>query len=76
MYRFTESGPFDREGMAELRERLAAMSSRELAEFYSACHYMCRPDEHAPRAAFVQQLVAAWKEIRRRERARARLKSG
>ena len=48
------------------------MTQPELVKFYEAALEMCRLDQGAPpRAAFIQQLVAAWKAMQRRHKAKA-----
>ena len=70
MYRFTQDGPFTRQGLEEVRQRLARMNKSELLRFYQSCLSMCRVDQvgRPPAASFVQQLVQAWKELVRRTR--------
>lgn len=59
------------EELAELRDRLSGMSQRQLVEYYEAGLKMCRLDRgQAPRANFVQGVVTAWRELRRREKVR------
>jgi hypothetical protein len=70
MYRFTQNGPFTRQGLEEVRQRLARMNKPELLRFYEASLTMCRVDQagRPPNGSFVQQLVQAWKELVRRTR--------
>jgi hypothetical protein len=52
-----------------LRARLLRMGEAELLRFYESAHYMSRIDRgETPRAAFVQQLVQAWREMDWRRR--------
>jgi len=61
--------PLTAEELKALRVRLANMSEREVAMYYEDALYMCRLDQGVPpRAAFIQQLVAAWKELQRRRK--------
>jgi hypothetical protein len=61
--------PLTAEEVRELRDRLSKMTQPELVKFYNAALEMCRIDRgEPPRAAFVQQLVAAWKEMQRRRK--------
>ena len=53
----------------QLRARLQRMGDHELQRFYESAHFMSRIDRgETPRAAFVQQLVQAWREMDRRRR--------
>ena len=56
--------------LAELRERLQKMSDFQLQSWYNDCLHMCQLDSRGqpPKAAYVQQLVQAWKEIDRRRK--------
>jgi hypothetical protein len=55
-----------------LRTRLATMTEADLVNFYEAGLHMCRLTNGVfPRAAFIQQLVQAWRELRRRQKAKA-----
>jgi hypothetical protein len=59
--------PLTAEDLRALRVRLSKMTDAELAKAYNAALHMCQLDRGVPpRAAFVQQLVAAWKEMQRR----------
>ncbi len=59
--------PLTAEELRALRDRLSKMMQLELVKFYNAALEMCQLDRGVPpRAAFVQQLVASWKEIQRR----------
>lgn len=50
-----------------LRTRLSTMTEADLVKFYDAGLHMCRLTNGVPpRAAFVQQLVQAWRELGRR----------
>jgi hypothetical protein len=61
--------PMDESQLEELRQRLARMGTAELQHFYQSAHHMSRMDRReAPRAAFVQQLVQAWRELDRRRK--------
>jgi hypothetical protein len=63
----TGEGPLTVEQIAELRSRLRRMSLAELQKFYEAALEMCRISRGAaPRPTYVQQLVQAWRELRRR----------
>jgi len=42
------------------------MSMSDLIKFYQDAYWMCRYDHKPPRAAFVQQLVQAWKVLKKR----------
>ena len=59
--------PLTAQELKELKARLSKMTQAELVKFYDAALEMCRLDSGTPpRAAFVQQLVATWKEMQRR----------
>ena len=61
--------PLTAEEMKALRVRLSRMSDVELAKSYNAGLQMCQLDRgRPPRAAFIQQLVASWKELQRRRK--------
>jgi hypothetical protein len=61
--------PMSQEQIEQLRARLQRMGNRELQYFYESAPYMSRIDRgEVPRAAFVQQLVQAWREMDRRRR--------
>jgi hypothetical protein len=51
------------------------MTEAELVKAYNAALEMCRLDRGVPpRAAFIQQLVASWKELQRHQKADERSK--
>jgi len=57
------------EELAALRDRLSKMTQANLVQFYEAGLQTCRLNHgEPPRAPFIQQLVASWKELRRRRR--------
>jgi len=59
--------PLAAEALRALRDSLAKMTEPELVKFYNAALEVCRLDRgEPPPAAFIQQLVAAWKELQRR----------
>ena len=61
--------PLTAEEMRALRDRLTKMTQGELVTAYHAALHMCRLDHGAPpRAAFIQQLVASWKDMQRRRK--------
>jgi hypothetical protein len=68
MHDFAKSGPFTEADLHKVRERLAKMSPNELRKFYISAWHVSRLDDQGrpPQAAFIQQLVQAWKEMRRR----------
>ena len=52
-----------------LKARLSKMLQRDLVKFYEASIHVCQLTRgEPPRAAFIQQLVAAWKEMQRRRK--------
>ena len=70
MYTFAQSGTWNNEeDLDSLQQHLERIGDSELAQFYDATWQVCRVDRmKAPRGAFIQQLVAAWRELVRRER--------
>jgi hypothetical protein len=65
--------PLMAEEMRTLRTRLSKMTHAELMKFYDTALEMCRFNQNVPpRAAFIQQLVASWKEMQRRRTAGVR----
>jgi hypothetical protein len=67
MHRFTRDGPLSKEDLIQIRQRLARMAMGELRQWYQSAYDLCRLEEgRTPKAAFIQQLVQAWKELRRR----------
>jgi hypothetical protein len=60
--------PLSGEELSALKIKVSKMSRRTLVEFYDDALNKCRLDRGVPpRARFIQQLVAAWKEIQRRK---------
>ena len=59
--------PLTPEQLASLRERFARMSLTGLADAYYAAWLRCKmePGGKPPRAAFMQERVQAWKELRK-----------
>jgi hypothetical protein len=58
--------------LQSLRERVAKMTQADLVKFYEAGLQTCQLAHGIPpRAAFIQQLVQAWRELARRRRAKA-----
>ena len=63
--------PLTAEELKDLKARLSKMTERDLVKFYDAGLHMCQLNRGTPpRAAFIQQLVAAWKELQRRQKAK------
>ena len=50
----------------ELRTRLEAMKVHEVEIYYKASHNACQYSVHLPSPRLVQELVAAWKVLRKR----------
>jgi hypothetical protein len=64
--------PLTAEELKAARIRLSKMTQAELVHAYNAALHLCQLDEGVPpRAAFIQQLVASWKEMQRRQKAKA-----
>ena len=59
--------PLSPEQLAALRLRFARMSLTGLADAYYAAWLRCKmePGGKPPRAALIQELVQAWKELRK-----------
>jgi hypothetical protein len=52
--------------LAALQKKLSKMSTTALNDFYFAAYYQCRPQEQGfPAARSIQELMAAWKALRR-----------
>ena len=63
--------PLSAEELKATRIRLSKMTETELMTAYDAALELCRLDNDLPpRAAFIQQLVASWKEMQRRSKQR------
>ena len=61
--------PLTAEELAALKVRLTKMLQRDLVKFYEAGLQTCQlAHGDPPRAQFIQQLVAAWKEMQRRRK--------
>jgi hypothetical protein len=52
--------------LAELRTRLAAMPLRELETYYKASLNACQYVMRLPSARLIQEMVTAWKALRKR----------
>ncbi len=62
--------PLTAEELKALKVRLSKMTQTDLVKFYESTLFVCRLDRgRPPRAGFVQQLVSAWKELQRRQKA-------
>lgn len=56
--------------VSELRRRLAAMKEHEIKSFYRSAHFRCELHEiRLPSARSIQELVQAWKVLRKWGRA-------
>jgi hypothetical protein len=52
--------------LAELQRRLSMMSVTAVQDFYRSAHFVCRIGPgHFPGARAIQELVQAWKQIRK-----------
>jgi hypothetical protein len=61
--------PLTAEELKAARIRLSGMPEAELVKAYNAALKMCQLERGAPPpAAFIQQLVASWKEMHRRRK--------
>jgi hypothetical protein len=55
-----------RKELAELQHRLSMMSVTAVQDFYQSAHMVCRIGPgHFPSARAIQELVQAWKQMRR-----------
>jgi hypothetical protein len=55
-----------RKDLAELRRRLSMMSVTAVQDFYQSAHMVCRIGPgHFPSATAIQELVQAWKQMRK-----------
>ena len=62
-----DGGPLSRDELEAVRVRLRKMSDTHLIRHYEAGLQMCQLNQgRPPSAAFVQQLVQAWRELVRR----------
>jgi len=65
--------PLTAEELQDLKVRLSKMTQADLVKFYEASIHMCQLNRgEPPSAGFVQQLVQAWKEMRRRRKMQAK----
>lgn len=55
----------DRAQLDEVRKRLAAMPQHELAMFYRTTLNACRYEVRLPSPRMIQELVQAWKQLRK-----------
>jgi hypothetical protein len=57
-----------RKDLAELQQRLSMMSTTAVRDFYQYTHSACRIfPGHFPSARAIQELVQAWKQMRKVE---------
>jgi hypothetical protein len=60
------------EELTVLRTKLSTLTQSDLVKLYDAGLHMCRlAIGIPPRAAFIQQLVQGWRELVRRQKAKA-----
>lgn len=64
---FTSDPPLSREQLASLQKRLSEMSLTALFDAYYAAWTRCKMerDGKPPKARFVQELVTAWRVLRK-----------
>ena len=60
----TKSDAFNRQELDELRRNLSLLSPSSVIDFYRKAHRDCAP-ERKPSPKAIQQLVTAWKILRR-----------
>jgi hypothetical protein len=64
------------EELQALRTALSKMTQPDLVKLYDAGLHMCRlANGIPPRAAFIQQLVQAWRELVRRQKKKVEAKN-
>jgi hypothetical protein len=55
-----------RKDLADLQRRLSMMSTTAVQDFYRSAHFVCRIGPgHFPSARAIQELVQAWKQMRK-----------
>ena len=55
-----------RKDLAGLQRRLSMMSQTAVQDFYQSAHLVCRMGPgHFPSAKAIQELVSAWKQVRK-----------
>jgi len=55
-----------RENLAELQRKLSMMGVTAVQDFYRSAHFVCRIGPgHFPSARAIQELVQAWKQMRK-----------
>jgi len=55
--------------LSELRKKLSTMKEHEVRSFYRSAHFRCELHEiRFPSARSVQELVQAWKQLRKGRR--------
>jgi hypothetical protein len=55
-----------RENLAELQRKLSMMGVTAVQDFYRSAHFVCRIEPgHFPSARAIQELVQAWKQMRK-----------
>ena len=64
---FTPERPLSAEQLADMRNRFARLSTSSLQHAYAEALERCRlgRDGRPPKAEFIQELVQAWKQLRR-----------
>jgi hypothetical protein len=56
----------NRKDLAELQLRLSMMGQMAVPDFYRSVHFVCRIGPgHFPSARLIQELVQAWKQMRK-----------
>jgi hypothetical protein len=55
-----------RNELAELQQHLSMMGQSAVQDFYRSAHFICRiGPAHFPSAKAIQELVQAWKQMRK-----------
>jgi len=64
--RRTADEVLSRKDLAELQRRLSMMSQTAVQDFYQSTQFVCRIGPgHFPSARAIQELVQAWKQMRK-----------
>lgn len=64
---FTPAHPVSTQQLADMRRKFALVSTPSLQHAYAEAHERCKlgRDGRPPKAEFIQELVQAWKQMRK-----------
>lgn len=64
---FAPERPLSAEQLADMRRKFALLSTPSLQHAYAEAHDRCKlgRDGRPPKAEFIQELVQAWKQLRK-----------